>query len=172
MSAHIERIGSGDISHRAAAVGRINDSVAWSSLCCGRESVFCAAGEIIVLRVGGEVDLCTLPILQAALGAGLDRRPAHLLVDLAGVTFCSAQGLDLLIQIGRTAAEKAVSFAVVGVPPQLYRVWTLLGDGDLSIRHPTIDSAMTAIHGRRLRLNSAASATCSTIAVNEPGELS
>ncbi|MFN2534631.1 MAG: STAS domain-containing protein, partial [Pseudonocardiaceae bacterium] len=65
------------------------------------ESSQCAAGEIIVVRVVGEVDLCTIPILQTALDKSLGQYPAHLLVDLARTTFCSAQGLDLLTRTHR-----------------------------------------------------------------------
>jgi uncharacterized protein (UPF0218 family) len=69
---------SEDIPHRAATIADANDPATWRSFSCTTESVLCAADEIIVLRVEGDVDLCTLPILQAALGEGLDRYPAHL----------------------------------------------------------------------------------------------
>lgn len=144
MSVRPERTGSGDLPDRAVTVGVINDPAAWCSFCCSTESWLCAAGEIIVLRVKGEVDLCSLPILQAALGECLEQHPAHLLVDLAGMTFCSAQGLDLIIQTGCTIAD-TTSFAVSGVPPRIDRVWTLVWDGDLPIRHRSTAAAMTAI---------------------------
>lgn len=175
MLAQAEHIGSGDTSHRAAAIDDVNDPAAWCSFCWTTEPVFCAGGEIIVLRVVGEVDMCALSILQAALGVGLDRHPAHLLVDLTRVTFCSAQGLALLIQTGRTASETATSFAVCGVPPQIYRVWTLVGDDDLPICYLTTDAAVTVIQGRRLRLSAAVSATCGTdelrAAADPPGSV-
>jgi hypothetical protein len=69
-------------------------------------SLLCSAGEIIVLQVKGEVDLGALPILQAALGDSLDRHPAHLIVDLARMTFCSAGGPDLLTHSRYSTAEK------------------------------------------------------------------
>jgi hypothetical protein len=59
-----------------------------------------------VLRVTGEVDLCTLPAVQAALGQGLAARPAHLLVDLTAMTFCCARGLDLLTQTATSPPDK------------------------------------------------------------------
>ncbi len=57
--------GSGDIPHRAATIGDINDPAAWCAFSCTTQSLLCSAGEIIVLQVKGEVDLGTLPILQA-----------------------------------------------------------------------------------------------------------
>jgi anti-anti-sigma factor len=109
--------------------------------------MLCAAGEIVVLRVVGEVDLCTLPVLRAALGAGLAAHPAHLLVDLTAMTFCCARGLDLLTQTAHTTAGKATSFAVSGVSPQIARIWTLGWDGDLPSGYRSTAAAMTAIPG-------------------------
>jgi anti-anti-sigma factor len=141
---HLVRLGSGDIPHRAVTTGDISDPADGCSFSCTTESVLCAAGEIIGQRVVGEVDLCTLPILQAVLGDSLDHHPAHLLVDLARMTFCSAQGLDLLTQTGHTTAGQATSFAVCGVSPQLDRIWSLVWEGDLPIGRSTA-AAMTAL---------------------------
>ncbi|MCA1675875.1 MAG: STAS domain-containing protein [Actinobacteria bacterium] len=136
--------GSGDIPHRAVTIGDINGSAAWCALSCTTRSLLCSAGEIIVLQVKGEVDLGTLPILQAALGDSLDRHPARLIVDLARMTFCFARGLDLLTQTRYTTADKASSYVVSSVPPQIDCIWALAWDGDLPIRHRSTAAAMTA----------------------------
>ena len=65
------------------------------------------------------------PDLAAALECCLDQYPAHLVVDLTGMIFCSVRGLELLTQAGCSAAEKAASCAVSGAPPSAERVWTL-----------------------------------------------
>ncbi len=145
MSPQPEHTGSGDIPN-PVTLADINDPAVWCSFSCTTESLrCCAAGEIIVLRVEGEVDLCTLPILRAALDDGLDQHPAHLVVDLGQMTFCSVRGLDLLTQTGRTAAEKATGYAVSGVLPQIARVWTLCWDGYLPVRYRSTAAAVTAI---------------------------
>ncbi len=136
--------GSGDFPHRAATSGDISDPAAWCALSCTTRSLLCSAGEIIVLQVKGEVDLGTFPILQAALSDSLDRRPAHLIVDLARMTFCSAGGLGLLTQTCYATAEKATSYAVSSVPSHIDRIWALVWDGDLPIRHRSTAAAMTA----------------------------
>jgi anti-anti-sigma factor len=121
-------------------------AAAWCSFSCITESRCCAAGEIIVLRVEGEVDLCTLPTLQAALDESLDRYPAHFFVDLGRVPFCAVRGLNLLTQTGRTAAENATGYAITGVLPQIDRVWTLCWDDDhVPVRYPSTTAAITAI---------------------------
>lgn len=136
--------GSGDVPQRVATIGDIDGPATWRALSCTTRSLLCSAGEIIVLQVKGEVDLGTLPILRAALGDSLDRHPAHLIVDLGRMTFCSAGGLDLLTQTRYTTAGKATSYAVSSVPPQIDRIWALVWDGDLPIRHRSTTAAVTA----------------------------
>lgn len=117
----------------------------WRLLSCTIESLQCATGEVIVLRVVGEVDLCTVPFLHAALDAGLDQDPAHLVIDLALLTFCSLRGLDLLTQTHRIATAKAIGYAVTSVPRHINRVWALgWGDALPSCYHGTA-AALTAI---------------------------
>jgi anti-anti-sigma factor len=145
MSAQPQHTGLRGIPHPVTHID-INHPAVWCSFSCTTESLgCCAAGEIIVLRVAGEVDLCTLPVLRAAVDDGLDQRPAHLVIDVSRMTFCSAQGLDLLTQTGRTAAEKAIGYATSGVLPQIDRVWTLCWDGDLPVRYRSTAAAVTAI---------------------------
>ena len=112
--------------------------------------MLCAAGEMVVLRVVGEVDLCTVAVLRSALGKGLAAHPAHLLVDLAAMTFCCARGLELLTQTAHSAAGTATSFAVSGVSPQITRIWILGWDGDLPSRYRSPAAAMISIPGCHL----------------------
>ena len=127
----------------AVAIEDINNPAAWCS--CTTESLLCSAGKIIVLRVEGEIDLCTLPILRAALDDSLDQDPDHLVVDLARMTFCFVRGLALIAHAGHTAAEKVTGYAVSAVPPQVDRVWALLWEGDLPVRYRSAAAAVTAI---------------------------
>lgn len=143
MSAQPEHIRSGETPH--PTIGDIDDLATWCLLSCTTTSLQCAAGEIIVLRVAGEVDLCTVPILHAALEEGLGQDPAHLVVDLAQMTFCSVRGLDLLTQTRRIAAAKATGYAVTGVLPRINHVWTLSWGGELPIHYRSTAAAITAI---------------------------
>jgi anti-anti-sigma factor len=103
------------------------------------------ADEIVVLRVSGEVDLCTLPTLQTALDHSIDQKPAHLVVDLAQMTFCSGRDLDLLAQTRHTAADNAISYTVSGVLSHIDHLWTLFWDSDLPVRYRSAAAAVTAI---------------------------
>lgn len=140
MSAQPEHTGSGEALHPDI------DGLAAGTLLSGAiESSQCAAGDVIVVRVVGEVDLGTIPILQAALDASLDQGPAYLIVDLARMTFCSVRGLDLLTQIGRIAAAAATGYAVTGVLPRINRVWTLCWGGDRPVHYPSAAAAVLGI---------------------------
>ena len=57
----------------------------------GAMSCFCetasepgSGGGVLVLRVTGEIDVLTLPVVRDALRAAVARHPADLVVDLAG----------------------------------------------------------------------------------------
>lgn len=112
---------------------------------CTTESLSSPAGELIVLRVAGEVDLLTIPVLQSALDYHLDRHPAHLVVDLARLQFCSAGGMGMLVRADGTAAERGIGYAISGMPPQLNRISAELWQGELPARYPSTAAAVTVI---------------------------
>lgn len=103
----------------APAVDRTLDGAA--ALCsCTATSL--SSGEIIVPRVAGEVDLSTVSVLQDALTGNLKRGPRHLVVDVAGLTFCNARGATLLVEAGRTAAGRGTGYAVTAAAGSLLRM--------------------------------------------------
>jgi anti-sigma B factor antagonist len=53
--------------------------------------------DVIVIDVIGELDMATAPQLRAYLVEKTAPRPAHVVVDLRGVTFLAAYGLGLLV---------------------------------------------------------------------------
>jgi anti-anti-sigma factor len=122
-----------------------------AALCsCTTTSISAPAGEVLVLRVAGEVDLLTIEVLQGALTSGLARGPCHLLVDLAELTFCSVRGLSLLVQVGRTAAGQGTGYSVTAASRQTNRAWTVLWPvSELPTQYPTaaagVAAAMTGV---------------------------
>ncbi len=109
------------------------------------EALPAPAGEIIVLRLGGEVDLLTVPELAAALDGSLDQRPAHLVVDLARLQFCSARGMGLLVRADVTAAERRIGYAISAIPRRLHRIWNQLWQAEMPPCYPSTAAAVTAI---------------------------
>lgn len=148
MPVPLEPASSGNIFD-SITLDALSDPAAWWS--CTTDSLRCAAGEIIVLRVAGELDLFTLPKLRLAVDSSLARRPAHLVVDLTRMIFCSVRGLDLLTHLGSIAAEKNAGYAVSGVSPHLDRIWALGWAGDLPVRYRSTVVAVAAIRAASYR---------------------
>jgi anti-anti-sigma factor len=93
---------------------------------CTATSLTSPVGEVIVVRVAGEVDRFTIAVLRDALADSLARGPCDLIVDLAAMTFCDARGLTLLMQTGATAAGSGIGYALAAAPDQARRLWALL----------------------------------------------
>lgn len=90
-----------------------------------------AHGQGTVLRVSGELDLATAPILRQAAHDLLDLSSGPVHLDLSRVTFFDCAGLGVLIGLCNTALHTG------GIPPRITasrpvrRLITLAGLGDL-----------------------------------------
>lgn len=108
------------------------------------------AGDIDVLRVVGDVDLTSVALLETTLEGALSVRQDTLVVDLSGVPFCSARGLDVLIDFATVAADVGVRCVISGASDQAHRVWTRLWPADqLPDRFPTVRIAVLDAMTRR-----------------------
>jgi anti-anti-sigma factor len=125
-------------SDAAAAAGRCR---------CSTATLSSPAGDIVVLRVAGEVDLGSFAVLDAALDDVLDRHPDHLVVDLTGLTFCSARGLTAITQTVRAAAAHDIRYSMSGASPLFARLWPhYWPDGDAPrIHRTTADAVLSAV---------------------------
>lgn len=113
-------------------------------------SLFSPAGEIVVLRLAGEVDLSTITALQATLAGNLARGPCHLVVDLAGLTFCSVQGAALLIEARHLAAGQGTGYTVTSASGSIIRIWMLLWTAsDLPVQYPSAAAGVIAAVARQ-----------------------
>lgn len=149
MSALQDATSSPSLSRAAAC--HVDDGLDEASVVCSchATSVPAPAGEIVVLRVAGEVDRSTLGILQDALTESLARGPCALLVDLSGMTFCHGSGLALLVHAARTAAERGTGYAVSAASTHVERVWAILWpEGELPTRHRTAEAGVVAARSR------------------------
>lgn len=107
-------------------------------------------GDIVVLRVAGEIDVATVAFLQRSLSSVFSRGPAHLVADLAGVTFCCARGLAVIVETAGDAAARGIGYAVSGAAPQADRIWALLWPADqVPTRYPTARDGVLAAMTRQ-----------------------
>ncbi|MEU8633979.1 STAS domain-containing protein [Amycolatopsis sp. NPDC048633] len=68
--------------------------------------------DVIVVEVGGEIDACTAPRLEAALAEHVRAGPGVLRVDLGEVGFLGAAGLQVLARAQRDAEAAGVHLVV------------------------------------------------------------
>ena len=66
-----------------------------------------------VLRVVGELDLTTAPVLATAADEELVLEPSSLVLDLTPTTFLDSSGARTLAQLARRAADQGVALQVV-----------------------------------------------------------
>ncbi|MEV6825338.1 STAS domain-containing protein [Amycolatopsis sp. NPDC051102] len=90
-----------------------------------RVVVTTTAGHTAV-AVTGDLDLSVTSSLHERLEAELSRRPAALVLDLAGVTFCSAGALAVLLDVVTTAHARGVPCAIVATDRAVLRPIRLL----------------------------------------------
>jgi anti-anti-sigma factor len=123
---------------------RPESEVASSRRCwCSTATLFSPAGDIVVLRVAGEVDLESFAVLDAALDDVLERRPDHLIVDLTGLVFCSSRGIAAIARTARVATAHGTRYSMSGASPMLARLWPhSWPDGDAPPIHRTTAAAV------------------------------
>jgi anti-anti-sigma factor len=137
-----------DVARHATAPFRDDQLPLWS---CTAELTPAPDGIIVVLRVSGEIDLLNHLELRIALTDCISGKPGHLVVDLASVTFCWAEGLALLVETAALAAADGTGYALSGLPATLRRHCTMMGGDALPSTYRTTAPAGTASPAGRAR---------------------
>jgi anti-anti-sigma factor len=84
------------------------------------------------VRIVGEIDMATIGALRAAFAEIIEpSTPQRLVVDAAGVTFLSAAGVRLFLQLGSRMRANGSVFAIDPVSPVADRVIHACGCSDL-----------------------------------------
>ncbi|WP_258566040.1 STAS domain-containing protein [Streptomyces parvulus] len=90
-------------------------------------------GVLRVLRVAGEVDIDTAPVLQFALQQTVSDRPDTTVVDLSGLVFGDSSTLNALIR----AHHRLPALVIAGpLRPTVRRLFTLSGLEDFFTTAP------------------------------------
>lgn len=84
----------------------------------------------VVVRVRGELDLATSPVLEATLGRADAAAAERVTIDLRGVSFMDSTGLSVLVKAQRHATESGQQLAVAAGNDQVLRLLTLTGVAD------------------------------------------
>ena len=99
---------------------------------------------IAVLKVGGDVDLATVPALEAAIDEALIPKPMGLVIDLSEVGFLASAGLQALVAT-HTNISPSAHFAVVANSAATSRPIQLTGLDQIFALYPTLGEALTAV---------------------------
>jgi len=82
----------------------------------------------VVFRLAGEIDVLTVANLSTLVNEILaSEPPAHIVLDMAGVTFCDSQGLGTLVVLSRKAQHARSVLALTNVGDFLMRVLDITG---------------------------------------------
>jgi anti-sigma B factor antagonist len=95
----------------------------------------------IVVEVGGELDLRTSGELRTVLIDLAADGHGHVVVDLAGVTFCDAAGLGALVAGNNRFAERGGMLRLVGARPAQRKILHVTRLDELFPVYETIDEA-------------------------------
>jgi anti-sigma B factor antagonist len=89
------------------------------------------AGSCPVLKVAGEVDIQTSPVLHDHLTRVLDEGHTSVIVDLTDVTFLDSTGLSVLIAGLKRCQGSGGSLRVASPQPNVRRVLEVTGLDDV-----------------------------------------
>ena len=78
----------------------------------------------VVLNLGGELDLATVPVLQEQLDHAM-RGKAAVVIDLSRLRFIDSSGLDLLVRAERHLRDSGMQLVLVRGPRAVHRVFAL-----------------------------------------------
>jgi anti-anti-sigma factor len=78
----------------------------------------------VVLTLGGELDLATVPVLQERLDHAM-RGEAAVVIDLSRLRFIDSSGLALLVRAERHLRDSGVQLVLVRGPRAVHRVFAL-----------------------------------------------
>lgn len=95
-----------------------------------------------MVRLDGEADLHTAPILRDALDEALDRVPKTIVVDLTAVTFIDSMMLGVLLGATRRARPNGTELRIVVVDPHVRRVFELTLLDHVMQLYPSLELAL------------------------------
>ena len=90
------------------------------------------AGNSVVVRVAGDIDMLALPHVWTALITALDYQPMDLTVDMSEIGFCGVRGFALLAAMARITKTGGIGYTITGLGSHLERPTSLLWSGDTS----------------------------------------
>jgi anti-sigma B factor antagonist len=101
-------------------------------------------GDCAVLRVTGEVDVYTAPLLREQMRELPAKGAVHLIADLGRVDFLDSTGLGALVGGLKRLREAGGSLALVISTPRILRIFQITGLTKALAVQPSVADAITA----------------------------
>ena len=99
---------------------------------------------VTVVSIGGEIDLSTAEVFEAAIARALAEEPPVLVIELSQVQFMASAGLRILVAT-QEKVSKSAQVAVVAGSPATSRPIELTGLDKVFSLYPTLDDALIAV---------------------------
>jgi anti-sigma B factor antagonist len=103
-----------------------------------------AAGERMVVAVGGEIDVYTAPKLRERLVELINSGHYHLVIDLEGVDFLDSTGLGVLVGALKRVRSHQGSLRLVCTQERLLKIFRITGLAKVFPIYDTVDEAAQA----------------------------
>lgn len=107
------------------------------------ESIACG-DDCAVLRVTGEIDVYTAPLLRERVIHLVDDGARHIIADLRGVTFLDSTGLGVLVGSLKRLRSHEGSLRVVINADRILRILRITGLVNIFALHPSVQEAVSA----------------------------
>ena len=86
---------------------------------------------VVTVKVVGEVDTFTAPVLRSTLDGQLEGSPRELVIDLSGVQFLGSAGLAVLVETQKSARSREVALRLIATTRAVTRPLEVTGLIDL-----------------------------------------
>ncbi|GIF77645.1 STAS domain-containing protein [Asanoa siamensis] len=101
-------------------------------------------GDVVVVSVGGELDMATAPQLQDQITDLLDRGLSRLVFDLTEVSFCDSTGLSVFVR-AKNGTDEAGGVVRLAAPQRgVRRILEVSGLVEVLHTYQTVDEAVAA----------------------------
>jgi anti-sigma B factor antagonist len=99
---------------------------------------------VAMVKLQGEADLHTAPILRDALNEAIESKPETLVVDLTGVTFIDSMMLGVLLSATRRARPNGTELRIVVDDPHVRRIFELTLLDHVMKLYPSVEIALSS----------------------------
>ena len=106
-----------------------------------------AAGGVVVVRLGGELDVAAAPAVREELEAARAGGARGVVLDMGEVGFVDSSALRELLRAGAACAADGVPLVLASLQTAVARLLELTRTTDLLALEPTVDRALERVAG-------------------------